>query len=149
MRCPPASASVAAKARPSATASAAKREVPTIPRMSYSRRIVGSKRCAIARGLLAVGLEDLAQTRPELRVLEAERDIGFEKAEFVAAIEAASCRAQSKEFLARGDQPGKPVGQLDLVAGAGPGLFEMREDFGLDDVAADGRQVRRRLFRLR
>src|ERR1700722_16370483 len=80
-------------------------------------------------------------------MLEAERDIGFEKTELVAAIEASPRGAQPVERLAVGDQRGEPVGELDLVAAAGLHVFEMPEHLGLDDVAADDRQVRWGLFR--
>src|SRR5215472_11899590 len=52
---------LATKARPSAWASAAKRLVPTMPRMSYSRRIAGSKRCMEA-----------PRSGPPVMVLEAD-----------------------------------------------------------------------------
>jgi hypothetical protein len=38
------------------------------------------------------------------------------------------------------------VGQLDLAAGAALGLLQLVEDLGRQDVAADDRQVRRRVL---
>ena len=49
-------------------------------------------------------------------MLEPERDIGFEKAELVAAIKPPAGGAEAVEILAVGDQRGKTVGQLDLIA---------------------------------
>ena len=60
-------------------------------------------------------------------MVEPERDRGFKIAELVAAIVAAAGGAEPVERLALGDQRGEPVGELDLVAGAGLGL-EVAED---------------------
>ena len=51
-------------------------------------------------------------------MLQPERDIGFEIAELVAAIEAPGGGAQPVKRLAGGDQLVEPVGQLDFVAAA-------------------------------
>ena len=67
-----------------------------------------------------------AERGAELRVLQAERDIGFEIAELVAAIVAPGGGAQPVKRLAGGDQPVEPVGQLDLVAAAGLQRGQMR-----------------------
>ena len=68
-----------------------------------------------------------------------QRDLGFEKAELVAAIEAPARKAQPVKGLAVVDQPGQRVGQLDFAAAAGLGVLEMPEHLGLEDVAADDR----------
>src|SRR5580704_18544141 len=92
-----------------------------------------------------IGGEDVAQPRPQLRMLQPERDCRFEKAELVAAIEAPALEAQPMKGLALFDQLAKRVGQLDFTAAAGLGIGEVAKDFGLDDVAADNCQGRRRL----
>ena len=61
---------------------------------------------------------------------QAERDIGFEIAELVAAIVAPGGGAQPVERLARGDQLVEPVGQLDLVAAARLQLRQMANTSG-------------------
>src|SRR5215472_14997410 len=73
----------------------------------------------------------------------------FEKAELVAAIKALAGKAQSVEGLAVLDQSLERVGQLDLPTAAGLTAAEMAKDLRLDDVAADDRQGRRRLRRVR
>ena len=50
--------------------------------------------------------------------------------------------------LAVVDQLGERIGQLDLAAAAGLAAGEVTKDLGLDDVAADDRQGRRRRRRL-
>src|SRR5579863_1055949 len=144
---------IAAKAPPIARASAADSVLPTMPRISYSRRTVGSKRWPTAR-LLAVGFPEIgaqqrAQPLAEIGVPEPERDRRLEIAELVAAIEALAAKAQPMEGLALLDQQLQRVGQLDLAAAAFFGAVEMGEHFGLNDVAADDRQVGRRVRRLR
>src|SRR6516164_1003661 len=101
-----------------------------MPRMSYSRRIVGSKRWPIRSS--EVGSQDLTETRPELGVLEPERYRCFEKAELVAAL-----KAQPVKRLTIIDQPGKRIGQLDLAAAPRLRAGQVTKDLGLDDVTAD------------
>src|SRR5579864_2189846 len=72
---------------------------------------------ATSLGRLAVILKNLAQTRAELGMFEAQRDGGLEITELVSAIIAASGRTEAVKGLALGDQRGEPVGELDLVAG--------------------------------
>src|SRR5689334_9470985 len=137
-----------AKARPIARASAVDKVCPTIPRTSYSRRIVGSNSCVISRSSSAVGGQDFAQPRAELWVLQAERHRRLEKTELVAAIEPPAGEAEAVERLALVDQLAERVGELDFTPAAGRCIGEMAEHLGLDDVAADNRQGRRRLGRI-
>src|SRR5579871_5216045 len=119
-----------------------------MPRMSYSRRIVGSKRCDISAPVLEVLPQDLPQPLPQFGMGEAKRDGGFEKAELVAAIIAATGKTQTVKGLTLFDQPFERVGQLDFAAAAPLAAAEMRENLGLDDIAADdcrGRRRRRRI----
>src|ERR1700726_3536081 len=88
--------------------------------------------------------ENLTQPGPQLGMLQPERDRRFEKAEFVAAIEAPAVEAQPMKGLALVDQLAERVGQLDFTAAAGLGIGEVAKDFGLDDVAADNCQGRDR-----
>src|SRR3989440_8378720 len=138
-----------AKARPRAWASAANRVLPTTPRMSYSRRMLGSKRCDIGKSRSEIGFHQLAQRVAEFRWLQTERWVGFEIAEILAATVAARRCAQPIKGLAVADQFVETVGQLDLAAGAGSGVTEMAEDLRLDDIAADDHQRRGRDGRLR
>src|SRR6202030_381278 len=92
-----------------------------------------------------IGGEDVAQPRPQLRMLQPERDCRFEKAELVAAIEAPTLEAKTVKGLALVDQLPERVGQLNLPAAARLGVGEVAKNFGLDDVASDNRQGRTRL----
>src|SRR5688572_935811 len=94
----------------------------------------------IIEGISPIALQEAAEGGAERRVLQAERDIGFEVAELVAAIVAPGGDAHPVKLLARGDQPVEPVGQLDLVAAARFERGQMAEDFRLDDVAPDDGQ---------
>src|SRR5438045_5439327 len=117
--------------------------------MSYSRRMLGSKRCGIGKSRSEIGFHQLAQRVAEFRVLQTEREVGFEIAELLAAIVAPRRCPQSMKWLAVADQFVETVGQLDLAAGAGSGVAEMAEDLRLDDIAADDHQRRGRDGRLR
>src|SRR5690606_3103182 len=91
-----------------------------------------------------VGAEIVA----ELRVSQPVVDGRLEIAELAAAIEAQALELVPENgFL--GQQPGDRVGQLDLAARAGPGFFQQVEYPRRQDIAADDRQVRRRVSRLR
>src|SRR5215472_9285941 len=106
-----------------------------MPRMSYSRRIVGSKRWPIRS--LEVGSQNPAEPRPEIGVLEPERYRCFEKAELVAAVETLALEAQPVKGLAIVDQPGERIGQLNLAAAPRLRTRQVAKDLGLNDVTAD------------
>src|SRR4051794_83275 len=92
--------------RPIAKASAGCSVRPTTPRMSYSRRLVGSKSCLNAiLGRSGVFLEERFHVRFQVRPLQGERDLGLEEADLVAAVEALPLIPQAVE---RGvpDHPG-------------------------------------------
>src|ERR1700727_477055 len=108
------------KQRPMANASAGPSVRPTMPRMSYSRSEVGSKSCRNAMFPPAWSVI-IGQKAPHrvghVGPLQRERDLRFQIADFVAAIETFTLIAQTVERL-QADQLRHTVGQLDFVAGA-------------------------------
>src|SRR5690242_5478413 len=104
-RLPPASSTTAAKARPRARALAGDKVSPTMPRTSYSRKIVGLKAWARApscMGLLpslAIFIEYAARDLGHVRPLQREGDIRLQEAGLVAAIEATAVEAEAMEGL--------------------------------------------------
>src|ERR1700679_885693 len=98
-----------------AKASAGCRVRPTMPRMSYSRRTVGSKWWENAIGQVTlrsdVILQEGSHRFGHIRPLQGERDLGLQKSYLVAAVKATAFVTQTvKRLLA--DQPGHAVGQL-------------------------------------
>src|SRR5690348_13590148 len=147
---PPRSARMLAKARPMARASASPSVLPTTPRISYSRRIVGSKRWPSGMSApSAVLVDEPAQLGRQFGARHGIGQIRLQPAELVAAIEAAAGEAQAEERPLAVDQLDEPVGQLDLAAGAAADPLEMAEDLGMQDVAADDAERRGRGLRLR
>ena len=115
---------------------------PTMPRMSYSRRLVGSKlwRKLLKPGGSPVVLQEAAHAVGEIGPGQGEGQLRLEIAELVAAVEPRALVAQAVE---RGvaDHPGHAVGELDLVAGATLAALEMADHLGQQDVAPDDREV--------
>src|SRR5438874_8362873 len=72
--------------------------------MSYSRRMLGSKRCDIGKSRSEIGFHQLAQRVAEFRVLQTEREVGFEIAELFAAIVTPRRCPQPMKGLAVADQ---------------------------------------------
>src|SRR3954463_9373700 len=97
---------------------------------------------------LTIMLKDVANLRAHILAVQGEGDIGLEKADLVAAIEALALEAQAVEGRAA-DLLGEGVGELHLAAGTALLAAEMLEDRGLEDIAADHREGRRRLRRTR
>src|SRR5216684_3707029 len=73
--------------------------------------------------------------RRDVVALERVGDVGGEKADLGAAVEAAPLELQSVERLRLGELDHR-VGELDLAAGAALLSGKDIEDFGLQDVAA-------------
>src|SRR5665647_3138417 len=95
-----------------ANASASCRVLPTMPRMSYSRSVVGSKSCWNAMShslfgswssgrsveqLLAVAAQELLHRRPHVRPLQRKGDLRLQEADLVAALEPPPLVAQPME----------------------------------------------------
>src|SRR5579859_2737098 len=142
-----------------ARASSALRVSPTMPRMSYSRRIVGSNLWLIGSTLLRSGglgrwidsgqrCDHAPELGRDVRTGETEGDVRFEEADLVAAIIALALEAQAVERLAA-EELDHGVGQLDLAAGTAAGVLQMAEDRRGQHIAADDRQRRRCLGRVR
>src|SRR5690554_3751296 len=131
-----------------ARASGASRVCPMVPRMSYSRRIVASKRWASllliwsSRWSSAAGasahivwqkcLHGAAQIGP----FQGQGEIGLEPPGLVAAVEAAAVESQAVERVAT-DHARHPVGKLNFAAGAPFLAREMLEHLGQQDIASD------------
>ncbi len=103
-----------------------------------SPRMVSDRFCRMRRN-----------SAPSVGLGEPERDIGLEIAELVAAIEAPCRRSAARERAAPAaiSAASPSVSWISLPA---PGFDrgEMLEDLGLEDVAADDRQRRRRRCRV-
>ena len=100
------------------------------------------------RGVEAEAAQVVAEGLREVRPAQREIHHGLEEPQLVAGVvaHAVDLAAVDRPLL---QQPPQPVGQLDL-AGAVlllRGLLQRREDVGREDVAADDREVRRRLRR--
>src|SRR6185312_12781179 len=153
-RLPPFSARTAAKARPSARASPSPSVSPTIPRTSYSRRMVGlntwprpapPSRMASLLTASAIFAEDLLDRLAHIRARQGEGDVGLQESHLVAAVKAPTVEAQAVEWLVAAHELRQRIGELDLVAGAAADTGEMLEHLGLQDIAADDAQIRGRL----
>src|SRR5579883_2368621 len=122
IRLPSFSATIEPKLRPMACASASCSVWPTTPRMSYSRKIVGSKTWPSAVRITdrtsRVVLDDLFDRRAQLRPHQGESEIGFEEAYLVAAIEPPAGEPQAVKGLLGGNQLCQRVSELDLATGA-------------------------------
>src|SRR5690625_2661736 len=89
-----------------------------MPRMSYSRRTVGSKRCAVIRtgspsGVLA---KSFLHGSAQIVTSQGKGNIGFQKAFLASAVKSCAGETQPVEgnFV---DRPCHGIGQLDLSAG--------------------------------
>src|ERR1700722_13511095 len=139
------------KQRPMANASAGPSVWPTMPRMSYSRSEVGSKSCRnamVSPARSVIVWQEGAHRGREIGPLQREGDLRFQKADFIAAIETPALIAQAMERLLA-DHFRHAVGQLNFVAGAALQRFQMADYFRHQNIAADDRQRRRRVFRRR
>src|SRR5215510_3143061 len=84
----------------------------------------------------------------DLCVLASQRDRGLKVAELRAAVVAGAAEpVREHAFLL--EERADRIGELDLAASAGSDPVELREDPRGEDVAADHREVRRRLLRAR
>src|SRR5687768_8591120 len=92
-------------------------------------------RAVLALQALRDGEHGVPHLAADLRMVEREGDVGLDEAGLVAAIESAPFETIAVEAAAPAHQRHR-VGQLDLAAGAGALLVEMREHVRLQDVAA-------------
>src|SRR5215469_11146260 len=150
-RLPPLSPTTAAKLRPIARASASCSVWPTTPRMSYSRRMVGSKTwpsaIRVTDSASRILLDEVLDRRAQLRPHQGKREIGLEEADLVAAVETPTGEPEAVERLLGGDQLCQRVGKLDFAASTLADAAERIEHVGLKDITADDAQTRRRLGR--
>src|SRR5262249_37749121 len=95
---------------------------------------------------------DVLQVRPEacteIGVAQTVLDGGAQISDLAAAVVANAGERQHVHGLVV-HEAGNAVGQLDLTACAALSLLELGEDAGRQDVAADDREIRRRILRLR
>src|SRR3984957_18418214 len=114
-----------------------------MPRMSYSRSVVGWKVWVqLISAELHVVAEETTYRIGEVGALQGVRDLGFQEAGLVTTVEAFAFVAQAVEGLLA-DQFGHAVGELDIAAGAAFHAGEVGGDLRQKDVADDGGQIKR------
>src|ERR1700688_1047748 len=97
---------------------------------------------------LGVALDHLAYRRAEILALHGEGDVGLEKADLVAAVEAPTLEAQAVEGPVA-ERARERVGELDLPARTALAAIEVLHHLGLEDIAADDGKGGGCLLRLR
>src|SRR5579863_4888878 len=92
------------------------------------------------------GLQYGPERRRDIGTLQADRDIGMQEADLVAAIITRAARAYGVKWHAP-DQPRHGIGELNFPAGAFFLTIELDENLWLEDVAADDAEARWRVLR--
>jgi hypothetical protein len=93
--------------------------------------------------------DELEELVAQLLAGEAEGDGRLEIARLRAAVEATAAEAEGGDVVAGSDLLGDGVGELHFAAGPRLDPLEVLEHAGREDVAADHREVRRRIGLLR
>jgi hypothetical protein len=89
-------------------------------------------------GLLEEGIQFCA----DIRSVEAEFDVGFEKIEFVADVVAFTIETEAEHWMF-GEHGSHRVRELDLVVFPAWGVGKITEDFRSEDVTAGNGEIRR------
>ena len=113
---------------------------------AQDRRIEMMRECHPVLPDQQYSFRKLAHRRLHVRPLEREGDLRLEEADLIAAIEAPPFVAKPVERQLA-DHPGHAIGQLHLVARTTLHEREMLDHLRQQHVAADHRQVRRRILR--
>ena len=122
---------------------------PAAPRSVPDRCRALGARGSVAAAVGALGMEHaeqaLAQRRTVLLALQRERDVGLEPREHVAGVVALVGLDHDGVDLLLGQQRDQRVGELDLAALARGRLGQDLHDRRREQVAAEDREVGRRL----
>src|SRR5262249_34493867 len=118
----------------------------TVPRMSYSRRVVGWKVWVqLISAELHVVAEETTHGVGKIGTFQSIGNLSLQEPGLIAAVEALAFVAQAVEGLVA-DELGHTIGELHFTAGAALHAGEVGDDLRHQDIAPNDGKIRGRVF---